>query len=287
VSLGPRSHFLMGSAHAQSMPQFLLPGGSCEPHRSSLADVVAKVKPAVISIRATKYYDMPTGENDARGSVGSTTKSTRRREASTSQGSAFIISADGYAVTNNHVIKLSDVIEVATDDDITYTATLIGQDQHTDLALIKIHGDNFPFVKFAEKPPRIGDSVFAIGNPYGLTSTVTAGIVSARGRDIGMGFYDGFIQIDAPINRGNSGGPSFDADGNVIGVNTAIYDTGRKNPSRDWGTPRKRVGHPWLAGGQASGADSRTPRFGTDRPEWSNHRARAGQPRRPGGTPNR
>jgi serine protease Do len=100
---------------------------------------------------------------------------------------------------------------------------VIGTDPRTDLALIKIDGNNFPFVNLADKHPRIGDWVLAVGNPFGLGGTVTAGIVSARGRDIGAGPYDDFIQIDAPVNKGNSGGPTFDVNGAVIGVNTAIY----------------------------------------------------------------
>ena len=101
---------------------------------------------------------------------------------------------------------------------------MIGTDPRTDLALIKVEGRNdFPFVRLADASPRIGDWVLAVGNPFGLGGTVTAGIVSARGRDIGAGPYDDFIQIDAPVNKGNSGGPTFDVDGNVIGVNTAIF----------------------------------------------------------------
>src|SRR5205814_5504013 len=106
----------------------------------------------------------------------------------------------------------------------TYTAKVIGADPKTDIALIKIEGrTDFPYVTLADNPPRIGDWVVAVGNPFGLGGTVTAGIVSARGRDIGAGPYDDFIQIDAPANKGNSGGPTFDMDGNVIGVNTAIF----------------------------------------------------------------
>src|SRR5262249_30718940 len=115
-------------------------------------------------------------------------------------------------------------VEVTADDGKTYTAKVIGTDAKTDLALIKIDGrSDFPFVNFADDAPRVGDWVLAVGNPFGLGGTVTAGIVSARGRDIGAGRYDDFIQIDAPVNKGNSGGPSFDVNGNVIGVNTAIF----------------------------------------------------------------
>src|SRR6185437_7971244 len=140
------------------------------------------------------------------------------------QGSGCFISADGFAVTNNHVVDSASKVEVTTDDGKTHSAKVIGTDARTDLALIKVDGgSNFPFAKLADGKPRIGDWVLAVGNPFGLGGTVTAGIVSAMGRDIGSGPYDDFIQIDAPVNKGNSGGPAFDVDGNVVGVNTAIY----------------------------------------------------------------
>ena len=142
----------------------------------------------------------------------------------TGEGSGFFISPDGYAVTNNHVVDHAKSVQVTTDDGTIYTAKVVGTDPKTDLALIKVDGKkDFPFVKFADQPSRIGDWVVAVGNPFGLGGTVTAGIVSARGRDIGAGPYDDYIQIDAPINKGNSGGPAFDMNGNVIGVNTAIF----------------------------------------------------------------
>jgi len=141
----------------------------------------------------------------------------------TGQGSGFFISADGYAVTNNHVVQNAENVQVTADDGKTYSAKVIGTDSRTDLALIKVDGKDFPYVKLADTTPRIGDWVLAVGNPFGLGGTVTAGIVSARGRDIGAGPYDDFIQIDAPVNKGNSGGPSFDVEGDVIGVNTAIF----------------------------------------------------------------
>jgi serine protease Do len=140
------------------------------------------------------------------------------------QGSGFFITAGGFAVTNNHVVDKAESVEVTTDDGKTYSAKVIGTDSRTDLALIKVEGrTDFTHVKLSERAPRIGDWVIAVGNPFGLGGTVTAGIVSARGRDIGAGHYDDFIQIDAPVNKGNSGGPTFDLDGNVIGINTAIY----------------------------------------------------------------
>src|SRR4029078_4199798 len=162
-----------------------------------------------------RSFGMPDGQDTPRG--------PRRHNYTMGQGSGFFISADGYAVTNNHVVDKAESVEVPTDDGKTHTAKVIGTDPKTDIALIKVEGgSNFPFVPLAEKSPRIGDWVLAVGNPVGLGGTVTAGIVSARGRDIGAGPYDDFIQIDAPVNKGNSGGPTFDVDGNVIGVNTAI-----------------------------------------------------------------
>ncbi len=140
------------------------------------------------------------------------------------QGSGFFISPDGYLVTNNHVANDAVSLEVVTDDGKIYSAKTVGTDPKTDLALLKVEGRNdFPFVKFARSSAEVGDWVVAMGNPFGLGGTVTAGIVSARGRDIGEGPYDDFLQIDAPVNKGNSGGPTFDQDGEVIGVNTAIY----------------------------------------------------------------
>ena len=139
------------------------------------------------------------------------------------EGSGFFISADGYAVTNNHVVDHAKTVQVVTDDGKILSAKVIGTDPKTDVALIKVEGNDFPFVKFSDRDPRIGDWVIAVGNPFGLGGTVTAGVVSARGRDIGSGPYDDYIQIDAPVNKGNSGGPSFDVNGNVIGVNTAIF----------------------------------------------------------------
>ena len=205
------------------------------------ADIVEKVKPAVISVRVKvdggsqttglgsndvppglreffRRYgmpDMPNGpESMPRG---------RGHNMITGQGSGFFISADGYAVTNNHVVEKAESVQVTTDDGKTHNAKVIGTDPRTDLALIKVEDGPFPYVKLSDKSPRIGDWVLAVGNPFGLGGTVTAGIVSARGRDIGASAYDDFIQIDAPVNKGNSGGPTFDTDGNVIGVNTAIF----------------------------------------------------------------
>ena len=204
-----------------------------------------RVKPSVISVKVNiaekvakndsdddtpfqpgspmeRFFRRFGGENGIPGMPGRGGRGGGR--AVTGQGSGFFISADGYAVTNNHVVDGADKVEVTTDDGKTYSAKVIGTDQRTDLALIKVEGgSNFPFAKLADGKPRIGDWVLAVGNPFGLGGTVTAGIVSAVGRDIGNGPYDDFIQIDAPVNKGNSGGPAFDVDGNVVGVNTAIY----------------------------------------------------------------
>ncbi|MDO8876637.1 MAG: trypsin-like peptidase domain-containing protein, partial [Pseudolabrys sp.] len=205
------------------------------------ADIVAKVKPAVMSVRVKVDNGPQTsgmgGENMENvppqlreffrrfGGPGQEGMPQQRgpRGRVTGQGSGFFISADGFAVTNNHVVENAESVEVTTDDGKIHTAKVIGNDPRTDLALIKVEGGSFPYVNLAGNPPRVGDWVIAVGNPFGLGGSVTAGIVSARGRDIGAGAYDDFIQIDAPVNRGNSGGPTFDTEGNVIGVNTAIF----------------------------------------------------------------
>jgi serine protease Do len=207
------------------------------------ADIVERVKPSVISVKVRLKDKVAAGDDDAESPFrpGSPMERFFRRFGGpdglppglrgrhghgvvTGQGSGFFISSDGYAVTNNHVVDGADKVEVTTDDGKTYTAKVIGTDPRTDVALIKVEGgSNFPFAKLSDDKARIGDWVLAVGNPFGLGGTVTAGIVSASGRDIGNGPYDDFIQIDAPVNKGNSGGPAFNMKGDVIGVNTAIY----------------------------------------------------------------
>jgi serine protease Do len=140
----------------------------------------------------------------------------------TLQGSGFFISADGYAVTNGHVVADSDTAQIETDDGKTYPAKIVGIDPISDIALLKVDGNGFNPVRIADHIPRVGEWVLAIGNPFGLGGTVTAGIVSAQNRDIAGDPYDDLIQIDAPVNQGNSGGPAFDLDGNVVGVSTMI-----------------------------------------------------------------
>ena len=142
------------------------------------------------------------------------------------QGSGFFISADGYIVTNNHVVSDGQAYTVVLSDGTELDAKLVGKDSRTDLALLKVDAParKFTYVSFADDSKvRVGDWVVAVGNPFGLGGTVTAGIVSARGRDIGSGPYDDFIQVDAAVNRGNSGGPTFDLNGQVVGINTAIF----------------------------------------------------------------
>jgi serine protease Do len=233
------------SPHTSGRALFAPPYAHAEnaPRPVGFADIVEMVKPAVISVkvkvstgenfsmnednplRGTPFEDFfrRFGQPDAP-RFGDRGSRPQRHQYTMGQGSGFFISADGYAVTNNHVVDKAEHVDVTTDDGKSYTAKVIGTDDRTDLALIKVEGrSDFPFVHLADKTPRIGDWVLAVGNPFGLGGTVTAGIVSARGRDIGAGPYDDFIQIDAAVNKGNSGGPTFDLDGNVIGVNTAIY----------------------------------------------------------------
>src|SRR5437879_12168655 len=188
-------------------------------------DLVDRVKPAVVGVRAkVEQDDEEEGVRPGRGTSPNGRNPPQRR-ITTSQGSGFFISSDGFAMTTYHVVARNKKIEVVTDNGRTYPAKLVGADSKTDLALLKVDGDGgneFPVVRMAEKAPRIGEWVLAIGNPFGLGGTVTAGIVSAGTREI-LSPYNDFIQIDAPINQGNSGGPTFDATGKVIGVNSAIF----------------------------------------------------------------
>jgi serine protease Do len=185
---------------------------------ASFAELAHAVKPAVIAVIAR------TTEVDLASRMLGSPEGPRSR-FSTSQGSGFFITADGYAVTSNHVVKGSVSVEVRTDEGDVYKARVVGADAVSDLAVIKVDGRrNFVHVKFAEQPPQVGDWIIAVGNPFGLGGTVTAGIVSARGRDVEKesDAYQDLLQVDAPINKGNSGGPTFDISGNVVGVNTII-----------------------------------------------------------------
>jgi serine protease Do len=208
----------------------------------SFADLAARLQPAVVNISTTQRVEV--GRSFPRFGPGTSIEELFRRfqeqqgqsgepvtREATSLGSGFLISSDGYIVTNNHVISGRDgrspvdSITVTLSDRREYAAKVIGRDPLSDLALLKIDGRDLPFVRFGNsRGTRVGDWAIAIGNPFGLGGTVTAGIISALHRNItGGGAYDRYIQTDASINQGNSGGPLFDLEGNVIGVNTAIF----------------------------------------------------------------
>ncbi|MFO1183456.1 MAG: Do family serine endopeptidase [Bauldia sp.] len=214
----------------------------------SFADLAEKVAPAVVSVRAREaartadatgnfFFFGPGGGNPGAGPFGNLPENSPLRRffdgpngqppaarQRTALGSGFFISEDGYVVTNNHVVADASGLTVTTSDGTEYPARLIGRDDKTDVALIKVDAQTpFAYVNWAAEAPRVGDWVVAVGNPFGLGGTVTAGIVSARGRNIGSGPYDDYLQIDAPVNRGNSGGPTFNTRGEVVGINTAIY----------------------------------------------------------------
>ncbi|WP_242118701.1 Do family serine endopeptidase [Sphingomonas lacusdianchii] len=201
----------------------------------SFADMVARLSPAVVNISTTQRITVQQQANPFQGTPleqffggrGGGGGGGRTQEAQ-SLGSGFLISNDGYIVTNNHVVSAGaegatvESITVTLADQKEYKAKLIGRDALSDLAVLKIDGPNFPFVRFGDsRQARVGDWVVTIGNPLGQSGTVTAGIISALNR-VGQGPYDRFIQTDAAINRGNSGGPMFDMQGNVIGINSQI-----------------------------------------------------------------
>jgi len=220
---------------ASTAPIFAPPPGAPE----SFADIFERVSPAVVSIHVTSKVDIaqlrrqipgfenfpfeivPKGGQGGGGDGdGDDAPAPPKQQSS---GSGFFISPDGFIVTNNHVVDGADDIKVVTKDGQELKATVVGRDEATDLAVLKVDGGNFPFVTFETTvTPRVGDWVVAVGNPFDLNGTATAGIISAYNRDIGENFVD-YIQIDAPINKGNSGGPTFDVYGRVIGVNAAIY----------------------------------------------------------------
>ena len=203
----------------------------------SFADIVDKVKPSVVSISVVAgskqgggklpegFPDIPEDSpfHEFFKNLPKEFRNMPQQRPTQAQGSGFVITPDGYVVTNNHVIEGATKIHVSFDDQEKLEAELVGTDPRTDIALIKIKSDKtFPALSFVDKPARVGDWALAVGNPFGLGGTVTAGIVSALGRDIGSGPYD-FLQIDAAVNKGNSGGPTFNLSGEVIGVNTAIF----------------------------------------------------------------
>ncbi|HXV00842.1 MAG TPA: Do family serine endopeptidase [Caulobacteraceae bacterium] len=214
----------------------VLPSAPGQPQ--SFADIFEKVSPAVVSIDVTSRptaaalnkipgmenfpFDLvPRGQGgQGQGGLnGTPTPAPKQMSA----GSGFFVSPDGYIVTNNHVVDNALEIKVVLKDGKELKGTVVGRDEGTDLAVVKVEGHNYPYVDFENSAkPRVGDWVLAVGNPFSLGSTATAGIVSAYNRDLGENFVD-YIQIDAPVNRGNSGGPTFDTYGRVIGVNTMIF----------------------------------------------------------------
>ena len=228
-----------GAQTAQNEPTVMAATAPKPGAPMSFADLVSKLQPAVVNISTNQRITQQAQPNPFAGTPfegmfgqqqGQSNGGPVTREA-TSLGSGFIISPDGYVVTNNHVVAPAAGVKGATVDSITvtlvdrkeYVAKLIGRDPTSDLALLKIDAKNLPFVKFGDsEAARVGDWVVAIGNPFGLGGTVTAGIVSSLHRVTGGGAYDRFIQTDAAINQGNSGGPMFDLSGNVIGINSQI-----------------------------------------------------------------
>ena len=228
----------------------------------TFADLVDRVKPAVVSVSVVndggaskladnkggkKGFTIPNVPEDSplhdffKNLPKEWTQPDQRPKIVQGQGSGFVISSDGYVVTNNHVIDDATKIQVAFDDGEKYDAKLIGTDPRTDIALLKIEPRKaLPVVKLSDKKPRVGDWALAVGNPFGLGGTVTAGIVSALARDIGSGPYD-YLQIDAAVNRGNSGGPTFNLDGDVIGVNSAIFSPSGGNVGIAFAVPATTV----------------------------------------------
>jgi serine protease Do len=187
----------------------------------SLAPLVERLGPAVVNIDISKQLDL--------GAVGNWMLDIESgTPMQMGQGSGFIVSEDGYILTNNHVISGADQVQVRLDDHRVFEARVVGSDPRTDVALVKIESeDSLPWVELgSSETTRVGDWVVAIGNPFGLDHTVTAGIVSAKGRVLGAGPYDDFIQTDASINPGNSGGPLFNLQGQVVGINTAVSSRG-------------------------------------------------------------
>ncbi|WP_375619342.1 Do family serine endopeptidase [Bartonella sp. TS25HLJMH] len=258
---GCTSSLLMTKAHASSVFTSLM-------QQQGFADIVAQVKPAVVAVQVKsnkkkedrffsnffsgpgldqlpdqhplkrffkEFYDFDKPKNKF--------SHQSRRLRPIAFGSGFFISSDGYIVTNDHVISDGTSYTVVLDDGTELNAKLIGKDPKTDLAVLKVSDKRkFSYVDFGDDSKlRVGDWVVAIGNPFGLGGTVTAGIVSARGRDIGTGVYDDFIQIDAAVNRGNSGGPTFDLNGKVVGVNTAIFSPSGGNVGIAFAIPAATV----------------------------------------------
>ncbi len=252
------------NAQMQNAAQIVVPQTSVQ---QGFADLVEAVKPAVVSILVEAeapgrqiqgggrdfnfefnfpdlpedhpfrdFFDQFGGPNGPGGPDGQS-----RPRQFMAAGSGFIISADGYVVTNNHVVEDATKVTVVFEDGSEQVAEVVGTDQRTDLAVLKIEGEDLPFVTFEEEASRVGDWVVAVGNPFGLGGTVTVGVISGAGRDIGGSNYGDFLQIDAAVNTGNSGGPAFNTNGEVVGVNTAIYSPNGGNVGIAFAIPARTV----------------------------------------------
>jgi serine protease Do len=252
------------NAQVQNAAQIVVPQTSVQ---QGFADLVEAVKPAVVSILVEaespgrqiqgggrdfnfefNFPDLPEdhpfrdffdqfGGPQGPGGQGGQPRPRQFMAA----GSGFIISADGYVVTNNHVVEDATKVTVVFDDGSEQVAEVVGTDERTDLAVLKIEGEDLPFVTFEEEASRVGDWVVAVGNPFGLGGTVTVGVISGAGRDIGGSNYGDFLQIDAAVNTGNSGGPAFNTNGEVVGVNTAIYSPNGGNVGIAFAIPARTV----------------------------------------------
>jgi len=253
------------TAQVQNVAQIVVPPAA-QP-QAGFADLVEAVKPAVVSILVEaeesprdvqrrggdfdfNFPDLPDGhpfkdffnqfgqQGQGRGPQGGEAPEPRHFMAA---GSGFVISGDGYIVTNNHVVENATKVTVVFDDGTEKVATIVGTDERTDLAVVKIEGTDLPFVNFETEQSRVGDWVVAVGNPFGLGGTVTVGVISGQGRNIGGSNYGDFLQIDAAVNTGNSGGPAFNTKGEVVGVNTAIYSPNGGNVGIAFAIPAATV----------------------------------------------
>ncbi|SEP76396.1 serine protease Do [Devosia sp. YR412] len=255
------------NAQVQNAAQIIVPE-TVQPH-AGFGDLVEAVKPAVVSILVEaeesaeqvqrrggdfnfNFPDLPEGHpfqdffnqfgnRGGPGAPGGAEREAPPPRQFMAAGSGFVISADGYIVTNNHVVENATKVTVVFDDGTEKVATIVGTDERTDLAVVKIEGENLPFVNFETEQSRVGDWVVAVGNPFGLGGTVTVGVISGQGRNIGGSNYGDFLQIDAAVNTGNSGGPAFNTKGEVVGVNTAIYSPNGGNVGIAFAIPAATV----------------------------------------------
>ncbi|MGB3336840.1 MAG: Do family serine endopeptidase [Devosia sp.] len=258
------------TAQVQNAAQIIVPEAA-QP-QAGFADLVEAVKPAVVSILVEaeesprnvqrrggdfdfNFPDLPEGHpfrdffeqfgdqfgQQGPGGQGQGQGQERAPRHFMAAGSGFVVSADGYVVTNNHVVENATKVTVVFDDGTEQVAEIVGTDERTDLAVLKIEGTDLPFVNFETEASRVGDWVVAVGNPFGLGGTVTVGVISGSGRNIGGSNYGDFLQIDAAVNTGNSGGPAFNTKGEVVGVNTAIYSPNGGNVGIAFAIPAATV----------------------------------------------